>query len=432
MTMKNPLRGVLRGILVRGLITAFSAVIPVTGLAANGEGEDSKPLEITAFHYRVESNAEFQDLADIYAAENPGVNIIFDTVAENYIQAMQGKIAADDVPTIFAAEGPVQIELFREYLEDLSDQPWIDLAFDDVVDGITLDGKVYGLPWQISGYGLIYNKRILEEAGIDIEKYRNGLTMDSLREIATVLDGRKAELGIEAVFVLAPKAAWTINHLVNTPLALEFGDVQEAYGASKVDFTYSREFKDFIDLQLQYAYKKDLINNVGYSEQVEQIFALERVPLMHQGMWVYQAVRSINEELSDNMGFFPLPFGENTDSIAVGVPGYWVVNTEADPREKEAAKDFLNYMYTSDAGKEAVVTKINFVPPLKGYENFVLPNPLSRDILSYSDAGKTIPWVFQGVPPRWGAAGIQKYLAGLIDWDELTSEVREEWEQARR
>ena len=432
MTMKNTLRGVLRGILVRGLIIAFSAVIPVTGLAANGEGEDSKPLEITAFHYRVESNTEFQDLADTYAAENPGVKIIFDTVAENYIQAMQGKIAADDVPTIFAAEGPVQIELFREYLEDLSDQPWIDLVFDDVVDGITLDGKVYGLPWQISGYGLIYNKRILEEAGIDIEKYRNGLTMDSLREIATVLDSRKAELGIEAVFVLAPKAAWTINHLVNTPLALEFGDVQEAYRASKVDFTYGREFKDFMDLQLQYAYKKDLINNVGYSEQVEQIFALERVPLMHQGMWVYQAVRSINEELSDNMGFFPLPFGENTDSIAVGVPGYWVVNTEADPREKEAAKDFLNYMYTSDAGKEAVVTKINFVPPLKGYENFVLPNPLSRDILSYSDAGKTIPWVFQGVPPRWGAAGIQKYLAGLIDWDELTSEVREEWEQARR
>ena len=430
--MKNTLRGVLRGILVRGLIIAFSAVIPVTGLAANGEGEDSKPLEITAFHYRVESNTEFQDLADTYAAENPGVKIIFDTVAENYIQAMQGKIAADDVPTIFAAEGPVQIELFREYLEDLSDQPWIDLVFDDVVDGITLDGKVYGLPWQISGYGLIYNKRILEEAGIDIEKYRNGLTMDSLREIATVLDSRKAELGIEAVFVLAPKAAWTINHLVNTPLALEFGDVQEAYRASKVDFTYGREFKDFIDLQLQYAYKKDLINNVGYSEQVEQIFALERVPLMHQGMWVYQAVRSINEELSDNMGFFPLPFGENTDSIAVGVPGYWVVNTEADPREKEAAKDFLNYMYTSDAGTEAVVTKINFVPPLKGYENFVLPNPLSRDILSYSDAGKTIPWVFQGVPPRWGAAGIQKYLAGLIDWDELTSEVREEWEQARR
>ena len=81
MTMKNTLRGVLRGILVRGLIIAFSAVIPVTGLAANGEGEDSKPLEITAFHYRVESNTEFQDLADTYAAENPGVKIIFDTVA---------------------------------------------------------------------------------------------------------------------------------------------------------------------------------------------------------------------------------------------------------------------------------------------------------------------------------------------------------------
>ncbi len=47
-----------------------------------------------------------------------------------------------------------------DYVEDLSDQEWLKNAVDGSLDDVTLDGKVYGIPVSVEGYGLVYNKEI--------------------------------------------------------------------------------------------------------------------------------------------------------------------------------------------------------------------------------------------------------------------------------
>ena len=54
-----------------------------------------------------------------------------------------------------------------DYVEDLSDQEWLKNAVDGSLDDVTLDGKVYGIPVSVEGYGLVYNKEIFKDAGID-------------------------------------------------------------------------------------------------------------------------------------------------------------------------------------------------------------------------------------------------------------------------
>lgn len=103
---------------------------------------------------------------------------------------------------------------------------------------------------------------------------------------------------------------------------------------------------------------------------------------------------------------------------------------------KDAAKDFINWLYTSDEGKNFVVNKFHFIPPLSGYEDVRPEDALGAAVLEYSESDKVIPWVFMGYPTGWGedilGMNIQVYLAGGTSWDDMLKTCIEEWETARQ
>lgn len=71
------------------------------------------------------------------------------------------------------------------------------------------------------------------------------------------------------------------------------------------------------------------------------------------------------------------------DSIPVGVPMYWVVNKDATDAQKAAAKDFLNWLYQSEEGKEIVVNEFNFIPAFTNYGDLQAKDGLSRSVQEY-------------------------------------------------
>ena len=161
------------------------------------------------------------------------------------------------------------------------------------------------------------------------------------------------------------------------------------------------------------------------------------VALIQQGNWAYGSINGVNEELAANIGFIPLSVdGGVGDSIPVGVPMYWGVNKQLDDEVVAAAKDFLNWMYTSETGKRYVLEEFKFIPAYDGYDISKVTDPLARDILDFSARGKTLPWVFMGYPTGWGmnvlGVDIQKYVADKISWDELIANSTAEWEKARQ
>ena len=113
--------------------------------------------------------------------------------------------------------------------------------------------------------------------------------------------------------------------------------------------------------------------------------------------------------------------GAKEDSIPVGVPMHWSVNKDAPADDKAEAKKFINWLYTSDRGKEIVVNKFFFIPPLKGYEKYQVADPLGQAILRFASNGKIIPWVFMGYPSGWGmdilGVKIQAYYAGTMSYN---------------
>lgn len=399
--------------------------------------------KVDIFQFKVEVKDALEDAVELYMKENPDVEINVQTVGggDDYGAALRAKFASGEEPVIFNIGGPQDVEDWMSKLEDLSDQPWIDLAYKGVLDGVTVNGKVYGLPFNQEGYGFIYNKFIFEKVGIDLESID---TYEDLVAAVKMIDAKKHDLGLKAVFAFPAKETWVTGlHLANVAFANEFENVLEAYKAKETEFKYADQLKKLVDLQADYSYKpagtKESLNAVDYATQVEELFSLEQVAIIQQGNWAYGSIAGMDQEVASNIGFLPIPLdGVIEDSIPVGIPMYWAINKNKDEEIIKAAKDFLNWLYTSAEGKDIVINKFKFIPAFSGYTgNGLEPgDPLAKDILRYSNQGKTMAWVFMGYPTGWGmevlGVNIQKYLAGDITWNELITNSKEEWETARK
>lgn len=65
------------------------------------------------------------------------------------------------------------LELWQENLEDLTDQPWVKDLVKETDAPMTKDGKLYGKPIGVEGYGYIYNKDLLPNNWVIKQKLRS-------------------------------------------------------------------------------------------------------------------------------------------------------------------------------------------------------------------------------------------------------------------
>ncbi len=439
------------------LLTAMVASVGLTGCSPKEEaapadtGATEAPAmekaEVDIFQFKVEIAKELENAAADYMAAHPNVKVNIQTVGggDDYGAALKAKFQSGSEPDIYNVGGPQDIEDWMGKLEDLSGEPWVDLALEGILSGATVDDKVYALPFNIEGYGFVYNKAIFADAGIDAMAIKD---FASLEEAVKMLD-KKIKAGeledkyplLEAVFDYPAKETWVTGlHASNAAISQELTSSLDSFAAKTFEFKYNEAYKALIDIQSDYSpssMKKGNLNAVDYATQVDEGIAIERVAIIQQGNWVYGGVNAIDETVASNLGFLPFPVkGVKEDSIPVGVPMHWAVNSNSSDSDKAAAKDFLNWLYTSDAGKDYVVNKFFFIPPLKGYEGFEPKDPLGQDITRFANEGRTMPWVFMGYPTGWGmevlGTEIQKYLAGDVTWDEVVETSVEKWTELRQ
>ena len=154
-------KGTLSGLLLSSLFLAGCSS------SSGGDGGDKTTVEI--FQFKVEFKQQFEAVAEQYEKENPNVDLKITTVGggNDYKSAITSKFSSGEEPAIFNIGGPTDVKQFKDRLTDLSDTEAAKAAQEGTLDGVTVDGEVLGVPYNQEGYGFIYNKRILKEAGID-------------------------------------------------------------------------------------------------------------------------------------------------------------------------------------------------------------------------------------------------------------------------
>lgn len=406
----------------------------LAGCSSSSGGDSENQVTLDVFQFKVEFKTQFEELAKAYEKENENVKIKVSTVGggNDYKQSLTTKFASGEEPAIFNVGGPTDVEQFNDRLADLSDTKAAKAALEGTLDGVKKDDKVLGLPFNQEGYGFIYNKRVFEKAGIDAASLT---TYDKLLEAVKTLDSKKKELELDAVFAFPVKEKWvTGNHLSNVFLAEEFdGNVLKASEAPEVSFKNGDQLKQMVDLQNDYSVQPTA--SLDYSQQVEELFSLERVAIIQQGNWVYNTVYDMDPELAEEgIGIIPIPVNDEA-KMPVGVPNYWAVNTKTDEKIQEEAKKFLDWMYTSDEGKRFVLEEFKFIPAYEGYDGSKIADPISQEIYKYSEAGNIIGWAFNGFPIGWNenefGASVQAYVSGKLTWDKLVEQNIQAWKDIR-
>lgn len=418
-------------------IVASSVLLAGCGSSDGGSGAASEDqVTVDMFQFKVEIKDQLESLVEQYEEENPNVDINVKTVGggNDYAASLKSAFSSGDEPDIFNVGSPTEVADYRNYMADVSDTEAAGAALEGTLATVIDGEEILGLPFNQEGYGLIYNKRIFEEAGINPEEI---VTYEDLENAVNTLDSKKEELGLDAVFALPAKETWvTGNHLANTFLAPEFNnDVLEAQNSDTVAFERGDEMQRFLDLQNEYSVQPTV--SLDYSQQVEENFSLEKVAIIQQGNWVYNSVYEMDPELAENgIGILPIPVEGEEGKLPVGVPQYWAVNKQSDEEVVQASKDFLDWLYTSETGKEAVLNEFKFIPAYEGYDNSQIVDPISKEIYDYAAAGETLGWVFMGAPTPWQTevlgVNMQKYLSEEMTWEELEADSTEKWEAARK
>ncbi|WP_445667491.1 ABC transporter substrate-binding protein [Paenibacillus sp. FSL H8-0034] len=400
-----------------------------TGGTNTGAAGGAKNITLKMFQFKVEIAEPLGKLVAEYEKANPGVKIQIDTVGggTDYGAALLAKFNSGDKPDIFNNGGFSDLDKYIEHLEDLSDQPWVKDLVTVAKEPMTKDGKLYGQPLNLEGYGFIYNKDLFKQAGIT----ETPKTLSQLEAAAQKLQDK----GITP-FVNGYGEWWVLgNHFVNLPFAYQPDPNAFIDGLNKktAKITGNAAFDNWVklfDLQLKYGNKNPL--QTDYKTQVTE-FATGKAAMTQQGNWTQLQITQTNPNI--NVGLMPMPISEDAaanDKLPVGVPNNWAINKNSP--NKEEAKKFLNWMVSSDIGKKYITDEFKFIPAFTNItaDEKVL-GPLAADIMKYSKDNKTLSWNWFKFPggeasSKKFAATMQAYVAKQKTKDQMLDEFQKTWD----
>lgn len=406
-----------------GMTLLFTTtLLAACGGGSNESGGDSEQVVVEFFSQKPEITTQLQDLVDTYTEQNPDVRVNITTVGSGEgSAALQAKFSSGDEPALMMLGGLPEVERYSDSLLDVTELEMTDTVIDGMLEGGTIDGVPLGVPMNIEGFGWMYNKEIFEKAGVnpdDIQSYDDFVTA------VETLDSQKEELGIDAVFAFSGAENYIANQFSANFTSPEYDNsILESYSATELNWEYGDQMKKYTDLFNQYNVQPIL--TIDYSRSVEELFINDAVAMVHQGNWIVPTLNGIDPEFAANkMGILPV-FGENdeTGKIIAGAPWYIGINKNLDEAVVEEAKAFIDWMYTSEEGKTAIVEEFNFVPAQEGYEVDSISDPVSQQIYQALLDGETGAMTHKQYPDGWFQQVLfpeyQKYLNDDISWEDF-------------
>lgn len=439
------------------LLTAL--ICSVICMSTAGCGKKSTN-EVYFLNFKPEAATAYEELAEKYKEEK-GVTVRVVTAAANgYEQTLKSEIAKSDAPTIFQINGPVGYESWKQYCLDLKDSKLYEILSDKSLAVKEGDG-VYGIPYVVEGYGIIYNKAVTDKY-FALPNKKSPLSsadeinsFDKLRTVVEDMTANADKLGIEGVFAstsLATGEDWRWqSHLLNVPLYYEFSEKDNerdatlnGLDATEIDFKYKTAFKNLFDLYINNSVTKPtLLGSKSVADSMAE-FAQGKAAMLQNGNWAWSQISGVsgNTVKSEDIKMLPLYTGidgEEKQGICIGTENYLAINKNASKEKQQASLDFLYWLFSSETGKKYVTEKLGFITPFETFSEDEQPNdPLAREIVRYmnDDSLKTVPWVFTAFPNEAYKTAVGSslldYAQGNGKWEEVEKTVKEKWKSERK
>lgn len=409
------------------LAVAMMATLVACGGDSGDSGSSGDGVVVTIFNSKSEIQSQFEEMAEEYNASHDGVTLEVYYSSDTVAAHMASKYSSNEPYVLSMVDAKDVYSLGPDHAIDLSDESYVG----DTKYAITIDDQVLGVPFCIEGRGLMYNADAIEKITgetFDPTKYT---TLDAFKELIDELKagGMEAPCGVM-------KEDWSLAGHFFSEIYEEQEDVNafvDSLYAGEADLANNEKFNSLMDTF-------DVLRDNNYAadsaiaaerETSEQKLASGEIAFMFGGNWDWAVLNEY--EPSENMGLMPVP--QNTDDgtnekLVGGGSKYLFIDSSDNvtDEQRQAAKDFLTWLYTEEDGNTFLTETCGVVPafssiPVEGLD------PLSTSIAEYVEKDALIPNYDYLPDDHYSKVGatMQQYLDGKIDRAGLAKAVEDYW-----
>lgn len=428
------MKKVLSLVLLLALVMTMAACAPAATTAAPAEttaaAEETtaaqEPVTIIVTNGKGEIAAQFDQVAKDFMAANPNITVeMYSVTVGDTVSIYDKLVSAGKIVTLAMVEPYAVNEKFVDTVAVMDGAPWIaetTAAFKNAA------GQVVGFPFAIEGFGLVYNKDVVEKAvpGFD------PLSVKTRAQLKDLLDKIVAS-GVKKPIAYQTEA-WSVSNHYSAQFINQAADKNAFVAdlkAGKFDYVNNavwNGYYDTMDLLASKDYNLYGDRPLGsYYDEAHVKVGNGEAAMLFNGNWAYDSLKAAPG--AQNYGFIPVPFTDdandpNAGKLSVGPTQVFIIDKNATPAEQAAAEKFLEFLVFDAKGQDFVVNQSQIISAFKNNANKV-SNPLGAAIADAIGKGATLDF-----PTNYVSAGdyynimgpsVQSYINKDITRAELAT-----------
>ncbi len=416
----------LMSILLAG---TMAATMMSMGAMADDVDYSADEGEIYMFVASPEYADAITELIDAYSEVAPNVTINYETTQNDYPTLLKAKLNSGEVPDIFSSTSGKEIDTYKEYSYDLTGQPMVDAMDPGVAAAMAspTDGDgCYGFAIKGNYFGIVYNKDIFEEAGVESFP-------QTTEELITACE-KITEAGYKP-FTTGFSEWWVFKHVAQhfVNAAAEAQDIPTSVLIKKFELGQAK-VSDFPELYDNFFNFIDLVIANGDEKPLETDLAAEEAAFGNgeaamvcgQGAWIEADVLAINPDL--NIGFDGYPVSDKAEQCKVITGSDQALHVSSQSENLDAVLHFVNWWYTSEYGQSWFTDVAGVVPPIvsDAESTFEVINQGAAHVAEEGAYDLSICLSTDGWHQTFGQI-MQDYIAGTTDKDATCKAIEETW-----
>lgn len=405
------------------LMAGALALAMAAALAAPKVQAADETKTIYIYQMKTEIQEAMEKVTEKYKESHPGVEFVLESASDNYDTGLKTKFQGGSAPDIFSIQGYSNALVWDSQLEDLSDQPWTSDMISASAENVTIDGKVKAWPFSVEAAGYVYNTGLFEKAGIE--------GVPTTREALADAVAKLGEAGVMAPITECYMDWYQLgNFMINLGFAGQDDPVAFINGLNdgSQSFVGNANWEELADyITFEYALDTDP-QTTDFNTQTSLV-GTQDLAITIGGNWSQPTYDAVDPELPVSLMGIPYSADETKNDRLYLVGTYWGVNAESPV--KEEAKEFLNWLVSTDEGKECLTKDLQVIPAYNSIEaDEESIGRLGQAVEDYIEAGKVGNVYYTFYPDGFAqAAGeaVQRLGAGQSTSEEFLQELQDAW-----
>ncbi|MDQ0233505.1 ABC-type glycerol-3-phosphate transport system substrate-binding protein [Metabacillus malikii] len=374
----------------------------------------------------------FKEYAEKFNEKYPDVKVEFEAITD-YEGQVKVRMNSTEYGDALLIPNDVPLQDLENYFEPLGTIDELSQKYLHV-DEDAYENNVYGIPIVVNAQGLVYNKKVFEEAGItDIPTSPEAF----LEAMKKVKDSTKA-----IPYYTNYAAGWPLTQWEPNRLSISGEEDYVNVQMANMDDPFAKGKPHYILYKMMYDLAKEgLIENDPLTtdwESSKEMLAKGEIATMVLGSWAITQVQDLAEN-RDDIGYMPFPYNHDGKQFSES-SGDYKIGINKNSENKEAAKAWVEWFinesnYAQDNGG---------ISPVIGDE---LPDTLA----SFEELGVEL---IKNAPAKEGQEGLvdaidnegeiglfqpefkQRIIEAAIgnkkeSFDEIMNDLNKDWKEAR-